>query len=98
MEDQTQGSKVSLGGKRHGLGMTFYEPTVIGDVKSEMLLLRVSHMLRYLLGTCLWRRMPAGLIHPYVSASLFILISKFVLLIMADGWAGIATEMSEWFH
>lgn len=25
-----------LGGKRHGLGFTFYEPTVIGDVNNEM--------------------------------------------------------------
>ncbi|KAM3683991.1 hypothetical protein ACB098_11G008300 [Castanea mollissima] len=36
----SKGAKVLLGGKRHSLGMTFYEPTVIGDVKSEMLLSR----------------------------------------------------------
>ncbi|XP_051128482.1 succinate-semialdehyde dehydrogenase, mitochondrial isoform X2 [Andrographis paniculata] len=36
----SKGAKVLIGGKRHSLGMTFYEPTVIGDVKSEMLLAR----------------------------------------------------------
>ncbi|XP_015890074.3 succinate-semialdehyde dehydrogenase, mitochondrial [Ziziphus jujuba] len=36
----TKGAKVILGGKRHTLGMTFYEPTVVSDVKSEMLLSR----------------------------------------------------------
>ncbi|KAJ9183258.1 hypothetical protein P3X46_007139 [Hevea brasiliensis] len=36
----SKGAKVLLGGKRHSLGMTFYEPTVIGDVKSEMILSR----------------------------------------------------------
>ncbi|GMY33124.1 succinate-semialdehyde dehydrogenase, mitochondrial isoform X2, partial [Fagus crenata] len=36
----SKGAKVLLGGKRHSLGMTFYEPTVISDVKSEMLLSR----------------------------------------------------------
>ncbi|XP_040986329.1 succinate-semialdehyde dehydrogenase, mitochondrial isoform X2 [Juglans microcarpa x Juglans regia] len=36
----SKGAKVLLGGKRHGLGMTFYEPTVIGDVKRGMLLSR----------------------------------------------------------
>ncbi|KAG7955130.1 hypothetical protein I3843_11G055200 [Carya illinoinensis] len=36
----SKGAKVLLGGKRHGLGMTFYEPTVIADVKSGMLLSR----------------------------------------------------------
>lgn len=35
-----QGAKVLLGGKRHSLGMTFYEPTVITDVKNEMLISR----------------------------------------------------------
>ncbi|CAL5321279.1 unnamed protein product [Camellia sinensis] len=33
-----KGAKVLLGGKRHSLGMTFYEPTIITDVKSEMLI------------------------------------------------------------
>ncbi|MFQ6621576.1 hypothetical protein Gotur_002822, partial [Gossypium turneri] len=33
-----KGAKVLLGGKRHSLGMTFYEPTIVTDVKSEMLL------------------------------------------------------------
>ncbi|WCJ28638.1 Succinate-semialdehyde dehydrogenase mitochondrial [Euphorbia peplus] len=36
----SKGAKVLLGGKRHSLGMTFYEPTVIGDVNSEMSLAR----------------------------------------------------------
>ncbi|KAI9159979.1 hypothetical protein LWI28_003949 [Acer negundo] len=36
----SKGAKVLLGGKRHSLGMTFYEPTVIGDVKDDMLLSR----------------------------------------------------------
>ncbi|GMP64624.1 hypothetical protein CsSME_00025813 [Camellia sinensis var. sinensis] len=35
-----KGAKVLLGGKRHSLGMTFYEPTIITDVKSEMLISR----------------------------------------------------------
>ncbi|KAL7592383.1 hypothetical protein Lser_V15G35384 [Lactuca serriola] len=34
----SKGAKVLLGGKRHSLGMTFYEPTVIGDVKNDMLI------------------------------------------------------------
>jgi succinate-semialdehyde dehydrogenase len=34
----TKGAKVILGGKRHSLGMTFYEPTILTDVKSEMLI------------------------------------------------------------
>lgn len=32
----SKGAKVLLGGKRHSLGMTFYEPTVVGDVNNEM--------------------------------------------------------------
>ncbi|XP_044468239.1 succinate-semialdehyde dehydrogenase, mitochondrial isoform X2 [Mangifera indica] len=36
----SKGAKVLLGGKRHSLGMTFYEPTVISDVNCEMLLSR----------------------------------------------------------
>ncbi|KAL8461817.1 hypothetical protein ACS0TY_032249 [Phlomoides rotata] len=36
----SKGAKILAGGKRHSLGMTFYEPTVITDVKSEMLLSR----------------------------------------------------------
>ncbi|XP_023534522.1 succinate-semialdehyde dehydrogenase, mitochondrial [Cucurbita pepo subsp. pepo] len=36
----TKGAKVVLGGKRHSLGMTFFEPTVIADVNSDMLLFR----------------------------------------------------------
>ncbi|KAJ4705759.1 Aldehyde dehydrogenase [Melia azedarach] len=36
----SKGAKVLLGGKRHSLGMTFYEPTVISDVESEMLVSR----------------------------------------------------------
>ncbi|AQK68789.1 Succinate-semialdehyde dehydrogenase mitochondrial [Zea mays] len=29
-----------LGGKRHSLGMSFYEPTVVGNVSNDMLLFR----------------------------------------------------------
>ncbi|XP_019196987.1 PREDICTED: succinate-semialdehyde dehydrogenase, mitochondrial [Ipomoea nil] len=36
----SKGAKILVGGKRHSLGMTFYQPTVIADVKSEMLLSR----------------------------------------------------------
>ncbi|OAY26447.1 hypothetical protein MANES_16G048100v8 [Manihot esculenta] len=36
----SKGAKVLLGGKRHSLGMTFYEPTVISDVNNEMILSR----------------------------------------------------------
>ncbi|KAL3627136.1 Succinate-semialdehyde dehydrogenase, mitochondrial [Castilleja foliolosa] len=36
----SKGAKIRIGGKRHNLGMTFYEPTVITDVKSEMLISR----------------------------------------------------------
>ncbi|KAK4804588.1 hypothetical protein SAY86_004405 [Trapa natans] len=36
----SKGAKVLLGGKIHSLGRTFYEPTVLGDVKSEMLISR----------------------------------------------------------
>ncbi|GAB4836739.1 Succinate-semialdehyde dehydrogenase, mitochondrial [Ancistrocladus abbreviatus] len=36
----SKGAKVLLGGKRHRLGMTFYEPTVLTDVKNEMLISR----------------------------------------------------------
>lgn len=32
----SKGAKVILGGKRHSLGSTFYEPTVITDVDNEM--------------------------------------------------------------
>ncbi|KAL2897365.1 Succinate-semialdehyde dehydrogenase mitochondrial [Bienertia sinuspersici] len=34
------GAKVLLGGRRHRLGMTFYEPTVMTDIKSDMRLSR----------------------------------------------------------
>ncbi|XP_058072251.1 succinate-semialdehyde dehydrogenase, mitochondrial isoform X1 [Magnolia sinica] len=41
VQDATsKGAKVMLGGKRHSLGMTFYEPTVLTDVNSEMLVSR----------------------------------------------------------
>ncbi|XP_058217667.1 succinate-semialdehyde dehydrogenase, mitochondrial [Rhododendron vialii] len=41
LEDATsKGAKVLLGGKRHSLGMNFFEPTVIADVNSEMLMSR----------------------------------------------------------
>ncbi|KAJ0574442.1 putative succinate-semialdehyde dehydrogenase (NAD(+)) [Helianthus annuus] len=36
----SKGAKVLVGGKRHSLGFTFYEPTIIGDVKNEMLIAR----------------------------------------------------------
>ncbi|XP_038689991.1 succinate-semialdehyde dehydrogenase, mitochondrial isoform X2 [Tripterygium wilfordii] len=36
----SKGAKILLGGKRHSLGMTFYEPTIISDVESDMLLSR----------------------------------------------------------
>ncbi|XP_010645095.1 succinate-semialdehyde dehydrogenase, mitochondrial isoform X1 [Vitis vinifera] len=36
----SKGAKLLLGGKRHNLGMTFYEPTVIGDVNNKMLISR----------------------------------------------------------
>ncbi|KAL2495703.1 Succinate-semialdehyde dehydrogenase [Forsythia ovata] len=36
----SKGAKVLVGGKRHGLGRTFYEPTVMADVKGEMLISR----------------------------------------------------------
>ncbi|KAI7736727.1 hypothetical protein M8C21_025802 [Ambrosia artemisiifolia] len=32
----SKGAKVILGGKRHSLGFSFYEPTIIGDVNNEM--------------------------------------------------------------
>ncbi|GLT91476.1 hypothetical protein SLE2022_093620 [Rubroshorea leprosula] len=39
IQDATsKGAKVLLGGKRHSLGLTFYEPTVVTDVKNEMLI------------------------------------------------------------
>lgn len=36
----SKGAKLLVGGKRHNLGMTFYEPTVIGDVNNKMLISR----------------------------------------------------------
>ncbi|MGH8715389.1 MAG: NADP-dependent succinate-semialdehyde dehydrogenase [Burkholderiales bacterium] len=36
----TNGAKVVLGGKRHALGGTFFEPTVLKDVTTDMLLAR----------------------------------------------------------
>lgn len=42
-----KGAKVLLGGKRHSLGMTFYEPTVIGDVKNEMRISRYNLNTKY---------------------------------------------------
>ncbi|KAJ0975933.1 hypothetical protein J5N97_017898 [Dioscorea zingiberensis] len=35
-----KGANVMLGGKRHSLGMTFYEPTVLTNVNNEMLISR----------------------------------------------------------
>lgn len=36
----SKGANIVLGGKRHTLGMTFYEPTVISNVNNEMLICR----------------------------------------------------------
>ncbi|XP_009363333.2 succinate-semialdehyde dehydrogenase, mitochondrial-like [Pyrus x bretschneideri] len=36
----SKGAQVVVGAKRHSLGMTFYEPTVLRDVKSDMLISR----------------------------------------------------------
>jgi succinate-semialdehyde dehydrogenase len=36
----SQGAKLLLGGKRHSLGRTFYEPTVLGDATEKMLIFR----------------------------------------------------------
>ncbi|KAG8069932.1 hypothetical protein GUJ93_ZPchr0006g44410 [Zizania palustris] len=36
----SKGAHIMLGGKRHSLGMTFYEPTVVGNVSNDMLLFR----------------------------------------------------------
>ncbi|KAF7078537.1 hypothetical protein CFC21_082954 [Triticum aestivum] len=35
-----KGANIMLGGKRHSLGMSFYEPTVVGNVSNDMLLFR----------------------------------------------------------
>jgi succinate-semialdehyde dehydrogenase len=36
----SKGANVILGGKRHSLGMTFYEPTVVSNVNRDMLLFK----------------------------------------------------------
>ncbi|KAJ6802102.1 putative succinate-semialdehyde dehydrogenase, mitochondrial [Iris pallida] len=36
----SKGANVMLGGRRHSLGMTYYEPTVLSNVKSDMLISR----------------------------------------------------------
>ena len=36
----SKGAKVLVGGKQHSLGYTFYEPTVLGDATSGMLISR----------------------------------------------------------
>ncbi|KAG2254838.1 hypothetical protein Bca52824_084974 [Brassica carinata] len=38
MDEYHEGAKILLGGKKHSLGMTFYEPTVIRDVTSNMIM------------------------------------------------------------
>ncbi|XP_020573294.1 succinate-semialdehyde dehydrogenase, mitochondrial [Phalaenopsis equestris] len=49
----SKGANIVLGGKRHSLGMTFYEPTVIGNANNEMLVCReeifgpVASLLRF---------------------------------------------------
>ncbi len=40
MDAEKKGAKVVVGGKRHALGRTFYEPTVIANVDSSMLVAR----------------------------------------------------------
>ncbi|RWW56444.1 hypothetical protein BHE74_00036871, partial [Ensete ventricosum] len=40
IEGTVQGADVVIGGKRHSLGMTFYEPTVLGNVSKDMLIFR----------------------------------------------------------
>ncbi|KAK1307759.1 hypothetical protein QJS10_CPA09g00853 [Acorus calamus] len=41
VQDATsKGAQILLGGKRHSLGMTFYEPTVLSNVNNEMLISR----------------------------------------------------------
>src|SRR6185312_14908991 len=41
MSDATsRGAKVAIGGKRHALGGTFYEPTVLTNVSPEMRIFR----------------------------------------------------------
>ncbi|CAM0946574.1 unnamed protein product [Alopecurus aequalis] len=41
VDDATsKGANILVGGKRHSHGMTFYEPTVVGNVSSDMLLFR----------------------------------------------------------
>eukprot|EP00246_Nothoceros_aenigmaticus_P000704 TRINITY_DN1093_c0_g2_i1.p1 TRINITY_DN1093_c0_g2~~TRINITY_DN1093_c0_g2_i1.p1 ORF type:complete len:553 (+),score=100.40 TRINITY_DN1093_c0_g2_i1:52-1710(+) len=36
----SKGARVLTGGKRHSLGLTFYEPTVLGDASESMLIFR----------------------------------------------------------
>ena len=36
-----KGGRIALGGKRHALGGTFFEPTIVTHVKPDMLELRV---------------------------------------------------------
>ncbi|XP_024366883.1 succinate-semialdehyde dehydrogenase, mitochondrial isoform X1 [Physcomitrium patens] len=36
----SKGAKVLVGGKRHSLGRTFYEPTILGNASDEMLIFR----------------------------------------------------------
>ncbi|KAF1866909.1 hypothetical protein Lal_00018295 [Lupinus albus] len=36
----SKGAKIILGGKRHSLGLTFYEPTVVSDVSNDMRIAR----------------------------------------------------------
>lgn len=38
LDAQAKGGRVLLGGKRHALGATFYEPTVIADATADMLI------------------------------------------------------------
>ena len=43
---QSQGGRVVAGGKRHALGGSFYEPTVIADAKPEMKFMKKSSACR----------------------------------------------------
>lgn len=44
-----------VGGKRHSLGRTFYEPTILSDATDEMLIFRYEFLNCYVnWGTVLW--------------------------------------------
>lgn len=49
-----QGADVLVGGRRHSLGRTFYEPTVLGNVNNEMLISRYNLWPLAFLACLLW--------------------------------------------